>query len=217
MVGYKNIIWDWNGTIVNDAWVFVEIMNKILQQEGLPPTTLKHYRQNFCFPIQDYWRGLGFQFTDESFNKLNKQFIFEYQNKMFLPTLHDKMLTFLKKTKKQKIQQFVLSASEQGLLDKSIAYYNLKGFFNGVYGVNNLNAYGKEDLGVSLCKKHKLYIKDTVLIGDTEYDKDVAKKIGCDVILMSHGHINHQRLLKTKKRVVASVKQLGFLLGSFNQ
>ena len=84
-MGFKNIIWDWNGTIIDDAWVFVDIMNTVLQKKGFPPTTLEHYRQNFCFPIQNYWRGLGFQFTDETFDKLNQNFIFEYQQKMFLP------------------------------------------------------------------------------------------------------------------------------------
>jgi outer membrane receptor for Fe3+-dicitrate len=95
-VGFKNIIWDWNGTIIDDAWVFVDIMNSVLQKEGLPTTTLKHYRQNFCFPIQDYWRGLGFQFTDESFNSLNQNFILEYQQKMFLPKPHEGLLLCLR-------------------------------------------------------------------------------------------------------------------------
>jgi len=211
-MNYKNIIWDWNGTIINDAWVFVDIMNNVLQKNGLPLTTLKHYRQNFCFPIQDYWKRLGFKFTDESFDKLNQSFIFEYQKKMFLPKPHEGLLVFLKTLKKNKKQQFVLSASEQKLLNKSIEHYNLGDFFNGVYGVNNLNAVGKKELGLALCKKHNLKTKETVLIGDTEYDKEVAEEIGCEVVLVSYGHINHQRLLKTSSLVVDSIENLkGFL------
>ena len=205
---FKNILWDWNGTIINDAWVFVDIMNTVLQKKGLPPTTLEHYRQNFCFPIQDYWRRLGFQFTDESFNKLNQHFIFEYQKKMFLPKPHVGLLGFLKKLNKLNKQQFILSASEKKLLKKSVDYYKLRSFFNGVYGVDNLNAVGKKDLGRALCRKHNLNIRETVLIGDTEYDKEVAEEIGCEVILISHGHINHQRLLKTNSLVVDSIKSL---------
>ena len=214
---FKNIIWDWNGTIIDDAWVFVDIMNNVLQKNELPPTTLEHYRQNFCFPIQDYWRGLGFKFTSESFDNLNQSFILEYQQKMFLPKPHKGLLLFLKNLKKNKKQQFILSASEQKLLNKSVEHYNLGGFFNGVYGVDNLNALGKKEVGLALCKKHNLKIKETVLIGDTEYDKDVAEEIGCEVILVSHGHINHQRLLKTKKRVVSSLRGLQNILNPFNQ
>jgi phosphoglycolate phosphatase len=190
-------------------------MNNFLQKNRLPLTTLKHYRQNFCFPIQAYWRGLGFQFTDESFDKLNQNFIFEYQKKMFLPKPHEGLFGFLKTLKKNKKQQFVLSASEQKLLNKSVAHYDLSGFFHGVYGVDNLNALGKKELGLALCRKHNLKTKETVLIGDTEYDKEVAEVIGCEVILVSHGHINHQRLLKTNRTVVASVDDLKNILSPF--
>ena len=40
---YKNIIWDWNGTIVDDAFLFVDIMNKTLQKHNLPLINLKEY------------------------------------------------------------------------------------------------------------------------------------------------------------------------------
>lgn len=213
----KNIIWDWNGTIVNDAWVFVDVMNAVLQKKLLPPTNLKHYRQNFCFPIQSYWRGLGFTFTDRGFKQLNEKFIFEYQKKMFLPDIHKNMLALLKNLKKKQINQFVLSASEQSLLNKSINHYGLGGFFSGVYGVNNLNAVGKKELGQHLCVKHRLNIKETILIGDTEYDRDVAAGLGCLVLLVSHGHINHQRLLETGERVLGSVNKLRRCLASFSQ
>ena len=131
---------------------------------------------------------------------------------MFLPKPHEGLLSFLKTLKKNKKQQFVLSASEQKLLNKSVAHYNFGVFFNGIYGVDNLNAVGKKELGLTLCRKHNLKTKETILIGDTEYDKEVADEIGCEVVLVSHGHINHQRLLKTNNLVVDSVKSLKKIL-----
>jgi phosphoglycolate phosphatase len=32
---YKHIIWDWNGTLIDDAWLCVDIMNKILEKRNL--------------------------------------------------------------------------------------------------------------------------------------------------------------------------------------
>ena len=49
-----SLIWDWNGTIIDDAWLFVDIMNVFLNKEGLPLISLNDYRQHFCFPIQNY-------------------------------------------------------------------------------------------------------------------------------------------------------------------
>ena len=49
---------------------------------------------------------------------------------------------------------------------------------------------------------------ETLFIGDTEYDYKVASSLGCEVVLVSHGHINHSRLLQTGETVVRSVKEL---------
>ena len=212
----KNIIWDWNGTIVDDAWVFVGVMNSVLKKNNLPLTTLKSYRKEFCFPIQDYWRGLGFQFTEDSFNRLNEGFIHEYQKKMFLPQIHKGLRVLFGVLNKQNISQFILSASEKLLLKRSINHYKLENFFKGVYGVDNLNAQGKESAGLALLLEHNLSPEETVLIGDTEYDCRVADSLGCAVLLVSYGHINGRRLSQTGRPVVSSVKELEDHL-SFNQ
>ncbi|GAH94581.1 unnamed protein product [marine sediment metagenome] len=33
---YKHVIWDWNGTLINDVWLVVDIMNKMLKKRNLP-------------------------------------------------------------------------------------------------------------------------------------------------------------------------------------
>ena len=204
----KNIIWDWNGTVVDDAWVFVDIMNSVLKREGLPLTSLREYKKNFCFPIQKYWQNLGFKFNQKEFIVLNRDFIEKYQSKLFFPKLHVGMLDLLFSIKKQAVRQFVLSASEQNLLNKSIEHYNVKGVFCDVFGVDNLNAVGKVERGRFLLKKYHLKAKETLLIGDTEYDWEVAQNLGCRIILISHGHINHKRLQKTGCLVLKNVDEL---------
>ena len=67
-----------------------------------------------------------------------------------------------------------------------------------------------------LLSKHNLSPKETLLIGDTEYDCRVADSLGCAVFLVSYGHINGTRLSQTGKPVVSSVKELEEYL-SFNQ
>ena len=213
--GIKNIVWDWNGTIVNDAWLFVDIMNKVLKKNNLPSINLKKYKKNFCFPIEDYWSGLGFNFTKQEFQKLNNFFISEYQKKMFVPLVHDNIVPLFDLLKKAGVQQFVLSASEQKLLNQSVKHYKLNSFFSGVYGVDNLSARGKEHVGKTLLKKHSLGCEETLFIGDTEHDCSVAENLGCDVLLISHGHIDHAKLLQTKKTVLKTVSNLkSFLIQS---
>ena len=64
---YKHVIWDWNGTLVDDTWLFVDIMNGVLKDRNLQGITLDDYRNVFDFPVQDYYTKLGFNFSEEAF------------------------------------------------------------------------------------------------------------------------------------------------------
>ena len=75
---YKHIIWDWNGTLLNDGWLFVDIMNSILRQRKMDTITLEKYRNIFGFPIKDYYIKLGFDLEKESFEESGMEFIKEY-------------------------------------------------------------------------------------------------------------------------------------------
>jgi len=63
IVKYWHVIWDWKGTWINDVWLAVEIMNKILKKRNLPRIDLKKYREIFDFPVTKYYLKLGFDFS----------------------------------------------------------------------------------------------------------------------------------------------------------
>ena len=58
------VIWDWNGTIVDDAFVFVKIMNFFLKEKKLPLINIAKYRDVFEFPLINYYSKLGFDFNE---------------------------------------------------------------------------------------------------------------------------------------------------------
>ena len=48
----RHVIWDWNGTLVDDAWLCVEIVNELLARRGLALTTPCRYSEVFGFPLR---------------------------------------------------------------------------------------------------------------------------------------------------------------------
>ena len=52
---YKNIIWDWNGTILNDTPVAFEATNILLERFDYPTITLEFYRDNIDTPIVNFY------------------------------------------------------------------------------------------------------------------------------------------------------------------
>ena len=94
---YKHIIWDWNGTLVDDVWLVVEIINKMLKKRHLPGIDSKKYREMFDFPVTKYYLKLGFDFSKESFEKLAVEFISEYYERFKECKLFDHTEELLKK------------------------------------------------------------------------------------------------------------------------
>jgi len=202
------VIWDWNGTLVDDAFLFVDIMNSFLLEHGLDKITVKDYKSVFGFPIKEYYLNLGFDFKNESFKSLGKRFIEKYKSRQFEPFLFDGVLDLLLFFKQKNCKQFVVSAQENSLLKKSIKHYKLDMFFSNTFGVKNVFAKGKVDLALSLSKNFLNDSYEVFVIGDTLHDLEVAQSIGATPVLVSYGHCNRNRLNKNKNIVVDSVKDL---------
>ena len=78
---YKHIIWDWNGTLLDDAKLCVDIMNVVLSRRNMPVISLRQYQELFDFPVVDYYVKLGFDFEKESFEIVGTEFIDYYEER----------------------------------------------------------------------------------------------------------------------------------------
>ena len=64
---HTDVIWDFNGTILDDVAAGIASVNKMLSDRSLPTIKDKeHYRKIFRFPIIEYYRSLGFDFLNKS-------------------------------------------------------------------------------------------------------------------------------------------------------
>ncbi|GAH19283.1 unnamed protein product, partial [marine sediment metagenome] len=140
---HKHIIWDWNGTLINDVWLVVEIMNKMLKKRNLSKIDSKKYREIFDFPVTKYYAKLGFDFSDESFEKLTDEFISEYYTRFNECKLFDEVEEVLKKIRDRGISQSILSASKEDVLTEKIKYYGIDKYFSRIIGLENHYAESK--------------------------------------------------------------------------
>jgi len=209
-----SIIWDWNGTIVNDASVFIKIMNDFLSERNLPPITLKQYRSAFVFPVKNYYTKLGFDFSEESFESLSLIFIEKYKKAMFTPPLVKDIKSLLSWLYKRQISQYIVSAQEHSLLTRAVEYYKVGLFFKEVKGINNYQATSKVSIAKELYNTSLKQTKEIVLIGDTEHDAEVAKELNINCFLVCYGHCTKEKLLKTGFNVFDSVSDLKSALKS---
>ena len=122
---YKHIIWDWNGTLLNDTWLFVDIMNGVLKSHNMDTITVQKYREIFEFPVENYYKKLGFDLNKESFQKSGLEFIEIYKKRRYEAKLHPRVNSILSKLLTININHSILSAQHQTLLDDHAKYYNI--------------------------------------------------------------------------------------------
>ncbi len=204
MSKFKHIIWDWNGTLLDDARLCHEIINDIARENNIREISFERYLEIFTFPVREYYLKLGLPVDNGEFERLGKIFIEEYEKRKFSARLHEGVYETLEKIRDEGLGQSVLSAYSLDNLKNILGHFNLDGFFDEITGLDNIYAHGKIDIGKKLMEKLSLNKNEALMIGDTLHDAEVAKEIGADAILIAHGHQSEKRLKASGNRVVNS-------------
>jgi phosphoglycolate phosphatase len=209
---YQTIIWDWNGTLFDDAWLCVDIMNGMLQERNLPLLSSEQYAQIFDFPVRDYYARLGFDEQTDPFEKLSDIFIGEYLKRKYECRLRDGAEEIIQKLYRDGRQQLVLSAAKHDHLTRILEYFQLIDYFEDIRGIDNHHADGKLENALRMMQHRQLLPELTLLVGDTLHDWEVAKAIGVDCVLISGGHQSPERLRAAGVNVVKHLSEVQKLL-----
>ena len=207
MNNYTHIIWDWNGTLLDDVAWCITRMNIMLKKRELPIIeSVAVYHRVFGFPVKEYYRRVGFDFEKERFENLAVEYIELYHGTEgsvpLFPNTEDVLSDFQQKG----IHQIILSASEMSNLLAQMKPFNINTYFDEILGISNIYAESKTDMG-------KLYIERTkpkkaVLIGDTIHDKEVADALQVDCILIANGHQSKTSLLSSGAVVIDCIMDI---------
>ena len=214
LLKYSDIIWDWNGTLLNDVELCSAIMNNLLVSRTRPPITLKRYKEIFTFPVKDYYIKAGHDFTEESFEKIGADFMVEYEEKKYNCDLFPFSQKVLQMLKLLNIRQHLLSAYRQEELREFVKHYDISKYFTFIKGLDHIYADDKVEIGKELMNKISSdgTKSDVIMIGDTLHDFEVANELGADCILIANGHQNIERLIKLNIPVLKNLEELYNLL-----
>jgi phosphoglycolate phosphatase len=210
----RNILWDWNGTLLNDMMLCIDCMNILLENRSMSRLAPDHYREIFTFPIRDYLAGIGFDFSKEAFEIPADEFVVLYNNRYPEAGLFSEVRPTLLQLRQQGYKQFILSAQEQTLLNRLIEHYRIGDFFEAVTGTADNYAHSKVEVGKLMMKDLDLKKSETIMIGDTMHDHEVAASLGIPCILVSHGHQSPARLRSTGAPVIERLSEIFGLLGN---
>jgi len=210
---YKQIIWDWNGTLLDDVDICVEVMNGLLKKYDLPAITTEYYKAIFNFPVRDYYIRLGFDFNKYSFEIIGYEYIEEYQKIAHKAQLRNGIKNIVQELEQNQFRQTVISAREHEALVDELKTHDIFPFIDEAIGLNNHYASGKAENVCTFVERNQVSQKETLMIGDTLHDLEVAQAAGIDCLLLADGHHSSKRLLDAGGKVIENINQLREILG----
>lgn len=196
MKNYTHIIWDFNGTLVNDGWIGAAINNEMNRKRGKNEITLEYYLDNFTHPPIDFYIKMGYTFEIESYDEVSNEFINLYTKMQDKVKLMDGVKTALETFKNLGFEQLIISAHTQQLLEEHVSLLGISDYFTHIIGSDNRVVTGKVERALAFAKQEGLDFSNAVFIGDTSHDLETAKALGSSCVLVSKGHQSECSLRK---------------------
>jgi phosphoglycolate phosphatase-like HAD superfamily hydrolase len=205
----KHIVWDWNGTLVDDLALTVATTNAVLQSYGGTPVTVEQFRGTYVRPVADYYRrALRRAVTAAEFARMDKAFHDAYNAGFRSCALMRDAVVALRTWQRDGRTQSVLSMLAHDDLTTAARWFELDHYFNRVDG--RRTAVGG-DAKARLLVEHLTSVgaaaEDCVLVGDTVDDAMAAAAAGTRCVLFTGGLTSRTRLLDTGRLVAETLSE----------
>lgn len=204
---YTCLLWDFNGTLLADMQAGIDSTNKMLSDRGLDTIRgVEHYREIFDFPIEEYYRGLGFDFGKEPYHVLAPIWVELYNINSKNSRLTVGVDETLRRVEQTGVRQSILSASERNMLTRQIEELGIAHYFDEIWGLDNIHAESKLHLAELWREKNR--DAKVLFVGDTVHDAETAEILGADCLLYSGGHQSRKRLEVCGYPVIDDIQEI---------
>lgn len=202
------ILWDWNGTLLDDVQLCVDALNRLLARYGYPQRYDRdQYRAIFGFPVQEYYARAGFDFSRHSFDELAVSFMEDYIPASARCPLMEGARDALDAFANARLRQVILSASPVPPLEQQAAQRDVTRYFDRLLGLGDIYAKSKVDLGLRYLHETGFDPARAVMIGDSTHDFEAARALGVGCVLQSGGHQPPEVLRETGAPVVPGLRE----------
>lgn len=151
----KNIVFDWNGTLLNDAYLCYIIEKEMFKEINLSLGSFETYRNTFTHPVSKYYEILGIKNENELYKKLNKIFFDNYLSRYQKEAkLFDGVKETLMYLKNRGYNLYIISATEINTLKNQLEYYDIIKFFDDYIASNNIAGEDKISYGKTFASSH---------------------------------------------------------------
>ena len=190
------ILWDWNGTLLDDVDVAVASMNDLLARHGKPLTSREEYREMIDIPVINYYCKL-FDFEQTPFDELADGFMKGYDRYICSAGLMRGARETLERLRQMGVRQIIVSSFHEATLNGYLRRFGIADYFEAVSGAGDYISAGKIERARSLLDRLHTLPERTLSVGDMVHDYELAQVLGTHCVLLPNGQQSEERLRKT--------------------
>ena len=204
------IIFDWNGTLVNDTPIWYKSIKKIFELHNVNPPSIEDYFRKLE-TVKDYtktYNSLGINLSKEELYQIYRK---EYQEHLQGIRLSPGVKETLDILKQKRAVLGIITIQFGSLFDPIFLRLNLKKYFKHVI----VEARGKSNIILHLCALERMQPQNCYYVGDTPSDIRQAKKAGVkSIAYLNGGYIPKDLILKAEPDfVISNFEELPKLIG----
>lgn len=197
MKQYQCVIFDWDGTLINSEAKIVASIQESARRCGLPVLSDHESKQIIGLSLDNAILGLYPEATEQQIQQMataySQHFLEESAVKM---EAFDGAETLLKALRKAPIKVAIATGKSRRGLDQILAEFAFEPYFD-ITRTPVESASKPDPLMLSqILEAYGLEPHQAVMIGDTEFDMEMAQTLNMDRIALSHGVHDIVRLQK---------------------
>ena len=204
----KHVFFDFNGTIIDDLDLCLELLNDILKKHKKPTINIERYKELFTFPIRNYYIAAGVDFTQDSYEDLAIDFINKYQPRSLKCNLFKGLEEAFKELNHLGVSCYILSASQRSNLYEQCEAFGIVKYFKEILGIDNIHAASKIHIGIDYIKESNINPEEAIFVGDTTHDYEVAEAMGLKCYLVACGHQSKSVLSKVSNNIIDTTSDI---------
>ena len=194
---FKNFIFDWSGTLVDDLGPVLDSTNKVFNHFGKPAFTREEFCSEFSLPFKNFYERFLPDISMPELELLYTKFFNESEEKVKLLEGSRDLLDVFKKSK---INTYLLSSIQKQHFENQAAELGLLNMFNRVY----TEALDKRDWISKLLKDNFLKKEETVFIGDMQHDIETAQFAGVYSVAVLTGYNSREMLEESSPNLIVN-------------
>ncbi len=199
---FRNLIFDWSGTLVDDLGPVIEATNAVLGKYEIAPLDREGFRRAFRLPYQDFYAE---QLPGIPLEELEAHFRPAFDAAITPVTVLPHAREKLEWCSALGIRAFVLSSMDTVAFERQMDDFGLRHHFEATYS----GVLDKREIIHQILKTHGLNPAETAFVGDMTHDVETARHGGISSIAVLTGY-NHAEILAAVRPDI-TVPDLGVL------